>query len=333
MACTGSMAHENKCAEINCGPQDSRWTFLILGYMDFASFLNHLRYQRRLSSHTVEAYASDLEAFGNYCLEVYRVSQPVDVSRTIVKSWLAELNEGGMAATSIRRKLSALKAYYLYRQTRGEQEHNPTKRVPTPRAGKRLPATIPRADLQELFRRFADPAEEKDYERVQDHLLLSLLYQTGLRRAELIGLKLGDVDLDKRELLVRGKGNKERIVPFGPGLAELLERALLLRSDAHATSSHLFLTGKGRPLYPKYVYNRVSQYLSTVTREEKRSPHVLRHSFATHLTEEGADLNAVKELLGHASLAATQLYTHNDLERLRKIYRQAHPEGGEKRSS
>ena len=301
--------------------------------MDFTTFLNHLTHQRRLSTHTVAAYASDLRAFAEYCKAVYGIELSSEVTRAVVKSWLAELNEDGMAATSIRRKLSALKAYYLYRQTRGHQEHNPTKRVPTPRAGKRLPATIPRADLQELFRRFADPVEEDDHERAQDHLLLSLLYQTGLRRAELMGMKVGDVNLDKRELLVRGKGNKERIVPFGPGLAELLERVIFLRSGAHPLSTHLFITGKGRPLYPKYVYNRVHRYLSTVTREEKRSPHVLRHTFATHLTEEGADLNAVKELLGHASLAATQLYTHNDLERLRNVYRQSHPEGGGEESS
>ena len=301
--------------------------------MDFTTFLNHLAYQRRLSAHTVAAYASDLEAFATYCGETYGVMHPAEVTRAIVKSWLAELNAGGMAATSIRRKLSALKAYYLYRQTRGLQEHNPTKRVPTPRAGKRLPATIPRADLDLLFGQFADPATENDFHSIQDHLLLALLYQAGLRRAELINLRLQDVHLDRRELLVRGKGNKERIVPFGPGLAELLERSIFLRSGAESDCQRLFITEKGKPLYPKYVYNKVRGYLSGVTREEKRSPHVLRHSFATHLTEEGADLNAVKELLGHASLAATQLYTHNDLERLRKIYRQSHPEGGEEKRS
>ena len=301
--------------------------------MDFTPFLNYLTHQRRLSPHTAQAYASDLEAFATYCGEAYDVSQPTEVNRTMVKSWLAELNEGGMAATSIRRKLSALKAYYLYRQMRGHQEHNPTKRVPTPRAGKRLPATIPRADLEMLFGQFPDPAEDNDLQSIQDHLLLALLYQAGLRRAELIDLRVQNVHLDRRELRVRGKGNKERILPFGPGLAELLERAILLRSGAEIGGDHLLVTGRGKPLYPKYVYNKVRNYLSTVTREEQRSPHVLRHSFATHLTEEGADLNAVKELLGHASLAATQLYTHNDMERLRSVYRQAHPEGGGEESS
>ncbi|MGB3800010.1 MAG: tyrosine-type recombinase/integrase [Lewinella sp.] len=163
---------------------------------------------------------------------------------------------------------------------------------------------------------------------LQDHTMLSLLYQVGLRRAELIGIQVSDIDVARRQLLIRGKGNKERMVPFGPGLAELLEHLLFLRSGAQIEGPWLLVTAKGKPLYPKYVYNKVTGYLGGVTREAKKSPHVLRHSFATHLTEAGADLNAVKEVLGHASLAATQLYTHNNLERLREVYRRAHPGGG-----
>ncbi|WP_116107909.1 tyrosine-type recombinase/integrase [Lewinella sp. IMCC34191] len=296
--------------------------------MESREFINHLTYQRRLSSHTASAYAGDLDQFAAYCRDTYDVVSAGGVTRDMVKSWITELNGSGLAATTIRRKLSALKAFYLYRQTRGLQEKNPTKRIPTPKTGRRLPATIPRADLRYLFSAFPDPQTNEDYFSLQDHLMLSLLYQAGLRRAELIGLRISDVRLDKRELLVRGKGNKERIVPFGGGLAELLERALYLRSVAQIEGPALLVTAKGKPLYPKYVYNKVTRYLGGVTREAKKSPHVLRHSFATHLTEEGADLNAVKELLGHASLAATQLYTHNNLERLREVYRRAHPGGG-----
>ncbi|WP_168797473.1 tyrosine-type recombinase/integrase [Neolewinella litorea] len=306
--------------------------------MQATEFLAHLTHQRRLSAHTVAAYRGDLVQFGAYCREQYAVERAGEVSREMVKSWLALLVEEGRAPTSIRRKLSALKAFYHYRQRRGQQSDNPTVRIPTPKVGRRLPATVPVADLRRLFAAFPDPAETEDYFLLQDHLMLALLYQTGLRRAELIALRRRDVDLDRRKLRVRGKGDKERMLPFGTGLAELFDRAQHLRpeppsddTDINLTgeSDSLFITERGKRLYPKYVYNRVRRYLSGVTREEKKSPHVLRHSFATHLTEGGADLNAVKELLGHASLAATQLYTHSNLERLREVYRKAHPEGGE----
>ena len=297
--------------------------------MDASEFLAHLKFQRRLSDHTVAAYGSDLEQFGHYALESYGVRDAKAVSRDMIKSWLAELYDGGMAPTSIRRKLSALKAFYQYRQIRGQQAENPTRKIVTPKSGRRLPSTIPREDLRRLFAGFPDPGETDDYFVLQDYVLLSLLYQAGLRRGELIGLRPEDVALHRRELLVRGKGNKERRVPFGPGLAESLERLFHLRSVAQIQEGVLLVTERGRPLYPKYVYNKVRDYLSGVSREAKKSPHVLRHSFATHLTEEGADLNAVKELLGHSSLAATQLYTHNNLERLREIYRRTHPGGGE----
>ncbi|CAH1001881.1 Tyrosine recombinase XerD [Neolewinella maritima] len=293
--------------------------------MQFYEFLAHLRHQRRLSEHTVVAYRADLQQFHLYCQEIYAISTPREVSREMVKSWLAQLVGEGLAATSIRRKLSALKAFYLYRQTRGLQAANPTLRIPTPKTGRRLPATIPRQDLQRLFAGFADPLVENDTELLQDHLMLALLYQGGLRRAELIGLTWGDVDPDRSQLRVRGKGNKERLIPVGPSLLELIGRLRQLREGGG--EGPLFLTPRGKPLYPKFVYNRVVRYLSGVTVEDRKSPHTLRHSFATDLAEEGADLNAVKELLGHSSLAATQLYTHNNLARLREVYRQAHPEG------
>ena len=297
--------------------------------MDTREFLVHLTHQRRLSEHTVGAYRGDLEQFATYCRLEYAVGRAGEVNRDIVKSWLATLVEAGLAATSIRRKLSALKAFYLYRQTRGLQQDNPTQRIPTPKIGQRLPGTIPRDDLRRLFAGFPDPTAQNDAMELQDHLLLALLYQGGLRRAEVIGLRPDDIDLNRRQLRVRGKGNKERLVPFGPGMAELIERLYELRT--YGPDEALLQTARGKALYPKYVYHLVRRYLSGVTAEEKRSPHVLRHSFATHLTEGGADLNAVKELLGHSSLAATQLYTHTNLARLREVYRQAHPEGGGKK--
>jgi integrase/recombinase XerC len=295
--------------------------------MLFHQFIAHLTHQRRLSEHTVMAYGSDLEQFAAYCERTYAVDRAAEVTRDMVKSWLAELVAQKTAASSVRRKLSALKSFFHYRQARGQQMDDPTRRIPTPKVGRRLPATIPTDDLKRLFASFPDPADADDVSLLSDHLLLALLYQCGLRRAELIGLRPEDIDLPRRQLRVTGKGSKERLLPFGKDLAQLLTRYLQL----HTPRQRLLETERGKPLYPKYVYNKVSRYLGGVTKEEKKSPHILRHSFATHLMEGGAELKAVKELLGHASLAATQAYTHNNLSRLREVYRRAHPEGDEKK--
>ncbi len=300
--------------------------------MTFHEFLAHLTHQRRVSPHTLAAYRTDLVQFATYCAEQFGVVAAVEVSRDMIKAWLASLMQEQLAPASIRRKLSAIKAFYAYRHQRGHQMENPTLRIPTPKLGRRLPSTVAAGDLRQLFAAFPDPAANTDFVLLRDHLLLALLYQTGVRRAEVIGLRGEDVDLYQRRLSVVGKGNKQRLIPFGPGLAELLETYGALRATTFpaAEAPELLLTDRGKKLYPKLVYNLVTTYLGGVTTEEKKSPHVLRHSFATQLLEAGADLNAVKELLGHANLAATQLYTHNNVERLRDIYRQAHPEGGGK---
>lgn len=297
--------------------------------MQFQEFLAHLTHQRRVSAHTVKAYTNDLEQFAGYCAREFTVTTARAVTRDHVKAWLASLMTAELAPASIRRKLSALKAFYTYQQTRGLQAENPTLRIPTPKLGRRLPTSVAAKDLKRLFAAFPDPQTNTDFSLLRDHLLLALLYQCGMRRAELIGLDEGDVDQNQRRLCLRGKGGKQRLVPFGPALAELIDRYGELRQQGfpEAETSALLLTDRGGRLYPKYVYNKVVEHLGAFSTEEKKSPHVLRHSFATHLLAEGADLNAVKELLGHANLAATQLYTHNNIARLQEIYRQAHPAG------
>lgn len=301
--------------------------------MQFYEFLAHLTHQRRLSEHTITAYETDLGQFRHYCSINHEIHQAGQVSRSEVKGWMVKLVTEGLSAASVRRKLSSVRAFYAYRQARGQQQENPTLRIPIPKLPKRLPATISEADLKRLFAAFPDPLQNTSFGLLRDHTLLAILYGTGVRRAEVIGLDEADVDLSHRRLRVTGKGNKERFIPFGPALAELLEAYGALRSAVwpEADVTAFLLTDRGRRLYPKYVYNKVTSYLKDFSKEERRSPHVLRHAFATHLLEGGADLNAVKELLGHANLAATQLYTHNNIGRLRDIYKQAHP-GGDGRS-
>ncbi|MFT5998166.1 MAG: integrase/recombinase XerC [Neolewinella sp.] len=301
--------------------------------MHFHQFLAHLTHQRRVSPHTVTAYTTDLTQFSGFCAEEFEVKATSEVTRDMVKTWLAGLMSAGLAPASIRRKLSALKAFYAFQQSRGLQSENPTVRIPTPKLGRRLPASVAAKDIKRLFAAFPDPMTNTDFGLLRDHLLLGLLYQCGMRRAELIGLNEADVDMDHRRLTLHGKGNKQRLVPFGPSLTELLECYSLLKQQTfpEPETTALMVADSGKRLYPKYLYNKVVEYLGAFSTEEKKSPHVLRHTFATHLLEEGADLNAVKELLGHANLAATQLYTHNNIKRLQDIYRQAHPEGEKKK--
>ena len=300
--------------------------------MDFHAFISYLEHQRRLSPHTVDAYRRDLGQFASFCASRLQVLQAGEVDRKHIKSWLADLSGArAMAASSVRRKLSAVKAFYAWRRRRGLQAADPALKVPVPKLGKRLPTTVAEKDLRRLFAGFPDPIADEDFSSLRDHALLALLYQTGMRRAELISLRDADVDLTRRQLTVTGKGDKQRLLPVGDRLAELLACYGDLRAVSYPDAPpNLLLTDKGRAMYPKFVYNKVVGYLGGVSTEEKRSPHVLRHTFASQLLAEGADLNAVKELLGHASLAATQFYTHGDAARLQKIYRQAHPEGGKK---
>jgi integrase/recombinase XerC len=288
------------------------------------AFEDYLKFEKRYSGHTIRGYRDDLNAFWGYLRAEFGEMAIREITSAVVRSWLASLKDGGMSSRSINRKISSLRSFYKYLLRVGEVEQSPMAAIIAPKAAKRLPVFVEQANMAELFGevRFPD-----GWEGLTDRLLLALLYNTGIRLSELIGLKEGQVDEGNRAIKVLGKGNKERVIPVSPALLEMVrdyrEKKRMLPEGA---DEEVLLVGKkGRRLYPKYVYRAVQAYLAQVTTMGKKSPHVLRHTFATHLMNEGAELNSVKELLGHASLASTQVYTHNTIEKLKDIYKKAHP--------
>jgi integrase/recombinase XerC len=277
--------------------------------------------------HTVLAYQLDLEQFLQFAKIRYELVEPRSFTGSIVRSWIMELMEEGVKPVSVRRKLSTLKTYFKFLLREGVITQNPMLQVVSPKLGKRLPIFVPENEMINLLEK---RHWGNDFLSLRDRLILEMLYGTGMRRGELIALKIQDLDLSQQQIRILGKGNKERLVPVGPALCQLIadylpQRKIIVESNQHA---FLLTTDNGAPIYPKLVYQIVRQYLSQVTTIEKRSPHVLRHSFATHLSDSGAELSAIKELLGHANLSATQIYTHNSMERLRQVYQQAHPKAG-----
>ena len=290
--------------------------------MDVRGFIRYLEYEKRFSEHTLKAYQNDLIQFENFIQQVYGSCRWPEIVASQVRSWMAVLLEQEHAPASIRRKLSSIKAFYRYWRRQTPDLSDPTKAIQTPKLKKRLPVT---ADATALARLLASFPEAPDFSAARDKLMLELLYGAGLRRSELLSLQEKDVLRAEKRLRITGKGGKERLVPYG----EAVHRALLVyqerKNEIFPGIEVLILTDKGKPPYPKWMYNKVKRYLGTLTYLERASPHVLRHSFATHLSDAGADLNAIKELLGHSSLAATQVYTHNSIEKLKRSYEQAHP--------
>ena len=288
------------------------------------AFFQYLEYEKRVSPHTLIAYRKDMEQFFDFLKINYDSLHITALQHIHIRSWIVKLLNDTISARSINRKLSTLKTYFRFLQKHDFIQHDPMLKVMAPKVGKRLPIYVQEQQMERLFE-LVDFTN--DYSGQRDLLIMDILYSTGLRRSELINLQIEDVDFANNQLKVLGKGNKERLVPFGLNLRKSLQYYMGLRQKnfPESTQRALFLTNKGKPLYPKLVYNLVKKYLSIVTTVEQRSPHVLRHSFATHLSNNGADLNAVKELLGHSNLSATQIYTHNSIGRLKSIYEQAHP--------
>ena len=268
------------------------------------------------------AYRNDLEQFFYYAEKNYETTDPAEVQHGMVRSWIVELMEKEVSPRSINRKITSLKTYYKFLLRRQEIHANPMLKVQSPKTSKRLPVFV---DQQKMELLFSSVDFGEGFEAIRDRLLLELLYATGMRLSELIGIKDVDVDLYAAQLKVLGKRNKERNIPFSVKLKDMIRHYAQLRSKEFGNTLAFFVTDKGKPLYPKFVYRIVHHRLGEVTTLEKRSPHILRHTFATHMLNNGADINSVKELLGHANLSATQVYTHNTIEKLKEVYKLAHP--------
>ncbi len=281
-------------------------------------FLQHLQVERRLSPLTLRSYEIDLLQFLDFLApENLLVNQ---IKSQTIRAWLVALSNQGIQNRSINRKLATLRTFYKYLQRRGDVTDNPMQTIRMVKTSKTLPTYLRESEMEQVFAQQEIP--KNTFEEVRDQLVLMLLYGTGMRLAELIQLTHQQVNLSAKTLRVIGKRNKERIIPMPAILVDLVKQYQALNPFQ---SQYLLLTDKGEPCYPMFVQRLVKKYLGEVSTLEKLSPHVLRHSYATHLLNRGADLNAIKELLGHANLAATQVYTHNSMEKLKEIYKQAHP--------
>ena len=286
------------------------------------SFLRYIRYEKNLSTHTVLSYKNDLFQFKAFLETLEPGCELQQVAPEQVREWIASLSEDGLTARSISRKVSSLRAFYRYLVSQSVVAGSPVNDVRVPKVRKKLPVYLRRDTMDELL---DDVSYGDDLEGVRNKLIIEMFYNTGIRRAELIGLK--DEDVREGEIKVTGKRNKQRLVPYGAELAELIADYRRMRSEAGlGDAEYFFIRKSGEPLYPQLVYRVVKQALSQVCTLEKRSPHVLRHTFASVMLNNGAGLNSVKELLGHHSLASTEVYTHITFEELKQSYNQAFPQ-------
>jgi integrase/recombinase XerC len=288
------------------------------------SFLQYLQIEKRYSPHTVRSYLNDLDQFFMFLTSQGQPADPLTVTSHDIRAWVVSLLDSNYSSVSVHRKISCLRVFYRYLRKEGFIKSDPLEKVSLPKRKKRLPEFVEEGALNDLLDKYSFG---DGFGGIRDRTIIEMLYLTGMRRAELIGLRNADVDLAEGSLKVTGKRNKQRIIPVVKPFSERLKEYISVRDKEMQTSfdSWFFVTNKGNKLYDKYVYNVVNRYLAMVTTIEKKSPHILRHTFATHMLNRGADLNSIKELLGHANLSATQIYTHNTFEKLKKIYKQAHP--------
>ncbi len=292
--------------------------------MALQAFIDYLQLEKKYSNHTVVAYKKDIQRFGQFCLEEYDEQDIDGVPYAFIRNWIVHLADVGLTNRSINRKISSLNAYYKFLQKIGNLGQSPLVKHRALKTEKKI--EIPFSEL-EMERVLAEIPFSEDFEGVRDKLIIELLYGTGIRRAELVNLKVADLNFASNCIKVLGKRNKERIIPLLPKITNLIKTYLTCRSELETIKDveFLLLTPRGAKIYETLVYRSINKYFSMVSPKVKRSPHVLRHTFATHLLNKGADLNAVKELLGHASLASTQVYTHNSIAELKKAHLKAHP--------
>jgi len=291
-------------------------------FMVKEQFVNYLQYEKRFSPHTVTAYSNDLQQFYDFLLSDYSISNIVEVNHTFIRTWLVKLMEANISARSINRKITTLKTFYKFLLREAIVSVNPMLKIIAPKNSKRLPEYVAQEKMNRLLD-FTDFAP--GFEGIRDKMIIELFYATGMRLSELINLNHYSFDFYSNALKVVGKRNKERIIPFSVNTKNLLQEYLVELKKNFPQAEYFFVTDKGQKLYPRFVYELVKKGLGEVTTAKKKSPHVLRHSFATNMLNNGAELNAIKELLGHANLSATQVYTHNTISKLKNIHSQAHP--------
>jgi integrase/recombinase XerC len=294
--------------------------------MFLARFIQYIQFEKRYSPHTVSAYQSDLDQFMRFLnTPEETVTHPSEITHHLIRNWMVSMMSDDITARSITRKIATLRKYFKFLLQEGIITHNPASKINTPKSPKNLPVVVEDAKLTQML----DDNEvfSHDFKGVRDKLVIETLFGTGMRLAELLGVKETDINIYEGTVKVLGKRNKQRIIPINNELKLLIAEYLELKKNQNFNNNSLILlvTDKGADAYPKLIYLIVQKYLSYISTQNKKSPHVLRHTFATSLLNRGADLNAIKELLGHANLSATQIYTHNSVERLKSIYKQAHP--------
>ena len=294
--------------------------------MFLARFIQYIQFEKRYSPHTVSAYQSDLDQFMRFLnTPEETITHPSEITHHLIRNWMVAMMSDDITARSITRKIATLRKYFKFLLQEGIITHNPASKINTPKSPKNLPVVVEDAKLTQML----DDNEvfTHDFKGVRDKLVIETLFGTGMRLAELLGVKETDINIYEGTVKVLGKRNKQRIIPINNELKLLISEYLDLKKSQNFNNNSLTLlvTDKGADAYPKLIYLIVQKYLSYISTQNKKSPHVLRHTFATSLLNRGADLNAIKELLGHANLSATQIYTHNSVERLKSIYKQAHP--------
>jgi len=293
-------------------------------FMSINSFLNYLKYERKYSKHTITAYENDLVTFKSFYKKEYNCNNIDQVNYSEIRTWIVYLVNSGVSNRSINRKVSSLKSFYRFLQKTKVIEVSPLFKHKALKVLKQVQVPFSEKEILSVLQNLD---KELDFESVRDKLIVELFYSTGIRRSELIHIKVSDIDYSNETVKVLGKRNKERFIPLLKSVLETLRNYMEFREVINTNQSYLFLTKKGKIIYDTLVYRVINNYFSKVSSKVKKSPHIIRHSFATHLLNEGADLNSVKELLGHSSLASTQVYTHSSMGKLKEIYNQAHPRG------